>query len=259
VFCGECLFKWLHTKNECPTCRKPAEPAHRLRVINNAVEKLASRVLDSRAQQDRAQRRATIEAKVRAQAEEAARQQAQKSHWQSVAAEAAAAGGAGGAGGEGPLDVRFAWKYCQGQAQFGAGCTLFKHLSTGLLVEVFHGNGWYRFRTEVGGPTRWCNSCGNLGHSDLGAPNAVAILEGGGGEHVPQDGTGLLDDSGYWLSRIEDARLVLSNSDDETLHLSADGSFVWLSHPGINRAVVIRNGVCSSCDRAEGTSFLSPT
>ena len=36
VFCGECLFKWLGTKNECPTCRKPAEPAHRLRVINNA-------------------------------------------------------------------------------------------------------------------------------------------------------------------------------------------------------------------------------
>jgi hypothetical protein len=120
--------------------------------------------------------------------------------------------------------------------------------------------------------------------------------------HVPQDGTGLLDDSGYWQSRIEDARLVstlktyftsshelkmqrwssqiphiiglfcpysrslltlvwstqvLSNSDDETLHLSADGSFVWLSHPGINRAVVIRNGVCTSCDRAEGTSFLA--
>ena len=79
------------------------------------MEKLASRVLDSSAQQDRAQRRATIESKLRAQAEDAARQQAlhlksphivglfcpysrslltlvwstqaQKQHWQSVAAE----------------------------------------------------------------------------------------------------------------------------------------------------------------------------
>jgi len=30
------------------------------------------------------------------------------------------------------------------------------------------------------------------------------------------------------------------NSDDEALILAADGLLVWLSHPGINKAVVIR-------------------
>ena len=62
-------------------------------------------------------------------AEEATRRQLQ----------AAAAGGSGGGLVD---DVRLAWKYSEGQAQFGAGCTLFKHVLTGLIVEVFHGNGW---------------------------------------------------------------------------------------------------------------------
>ena len=34
--------------------------------------------------------------------------------------------------------------------------------------------------------------------------------------------------------------MELRNSDDEALILSADGLLVWLSHPGINKAVVIR-------------------
>ena len=34
--------------------------------------------------------------------------------------------------------------------------------------------------------------------------------------------------------------MELRNSDDEALILAADGLLVWLSHPGINKAVVIR-------------------
>ena len=69
-------------------------------------------------------------------------------------------------------------------------------------AQVFHGNGWYRFRTEVGGPTRWCNSCGNLGQSDFGAASAVHMLEEGGGSVVPPDGVGLMHESGYYMSAL---------------------------------------------------------
>ena len=69
-------------------------------------------------------------------------------------------------------------------------------------AQVFHGNGWYRFRTEVGGPTRWCNSCGNLGQSDFGAGSAVDMLEEGGGSVVPPDGVGLMHESGYYMSAL---------------------------------------------------------
>ena len=34
---------WLASKSECPTCRVPALELRRLRIINNAVEKLAVR------------------------------------------------------------------------------------------------------------------------------------------------------------------------------------------------------------------------
>jgi len=41
--------------------------------------------------------------------------------------------------------------------------------------QVFHQNGWFRFRTKTGGGVSWCNSCGNLGDSDFGAPTAVKV------------------------------------------------------------------------------------
>ena len=69
-------------------------------------------------------------------------------------------------------------------------------------AQVFDGNGWYRFRTEVGGPTRWCNSCGNLGQSDFGAASAVDMLEEGGGSVVPPDGVGLMHESGCYMSAL---------------------------------------------------------
>ena len=63
VFCRACLRKWLDTKEECPTCRTPAVGApHRLRIINNAVEKLALRVLDAATLAARKERRASAHA-----------------------------------------------------------------------------------------------------------------------------------------------------------------------------------------------------
>ena len=55
----------------------------------------------------------------------------------------------------------------------------------------------------------------------------------------------------YWESGMADGRIVLTNSDDESLYLAADGSFTWLSHPGINRAVIIAIGVCSTSDQGD--------
>ena len=42
----------------------------------------------------------------------------------------------------------------------------------------------------MGGPTRWCNSCGNLGQSDFGAASAVDMLEEGGGSIVLRNENG---------------------------------------------------------------------
>jgi len=247
VFCGECLSKWLANKSQCPTCRKDAAPPHRLRIINNAVEKLANRVLDTKSKHDRNMRKDALKAAVAAR---------EKASAQRAAAHAAALVQPSESASAPPMAVHHAWKYSLGQAQFGAGCTVFKHVTSGLILEVFHANGWYRFRTQVPGPTRWCNSCGNLGQSDFGAAHAVTLLQEGGGQDMPEDALNLFDDSGYWLSRVSDGRIVLSNSDEETLYLAASGAFVWLSHPGISRGVVIQNGVCSSVDRSEATALL---
>uniref|UniRef100_A0A6T7PT39 non-specific serine/threonine protein kinase n=1 Tax=Hanusia phi TaxID=3032 RepID=A0A6T7PT39_9CRYP len=240
VFCGSCLMKWLENKNDCPTCRKPAAQPHRLRIINNAVEKLAARVLDTKALQERAKRREEIEAN----------RIAEREHERSELDREAAQGTVG-------QDVCTAWKYMQGQAQFGAGCTVFRHAASGLIVEVFHGNGWYRFRSRAGGETRWCNSCGNLGDSDFGAQDAVAQLEGDGGEHVPPAGLGPLDDTGYWESSIQNGKIVLVNSDEEELYLDSNGTLVWLSHPGMNKAIIVREGTASSVQRSEGEALIS--
>lgn len=58
VFCGSCLRQWLVAKNECPTCRTIVGRPRRLRVINNAVEKLAVRVLADAQRVEREARRA---------------------------------------------------------------------------------------------------------------------------------------------------------------------------------------------------------
>ena len=49
--------------------------------------------------------------------------------------EGAGTGGEGGAAGA-AVDVREAWRFCVGHAQFGAGCTVFRHVGCGLILEV---------------------------------------------------------------------------------------------------------------------------
>mmetsp|Transcript_5038 Transcript_5038/g.16111 ORF Transcript_5038/g.16111 Transcript_5038/m.16111 type:complete len:777 (+) Transcript_5038:1824-4154(+) len=247
VFCNACLQPWLASKSECPTCRVPAGELRRLRIINNAVEKLAARVLPAE-QLD--ERRAALE---RILANEQAREAQRRLEEQEEAAAARQREALVTTG------VR-EWRYAVGTAQYGSGCTLFFHAASGVMVEVFHGNGWFRFRPQAGGSVRWCNSCGNLGDSDFGAPDVVALLEGGGGQLIPLIGLGSLDEDAYWGSRVEGggARLELYNTDDETLVLEPGGNFVWLSHPGMNKAVVLRTqgGRIDTLSRAEGSALV---
>lgn len=236
VFCGSCLQQWLMAKNECPTCRTVGRP-RRLRVINNAVEKLAIRVLSDAQRAERETRRNEEEEersrvkKAAADAELAALTNAQGTIDMMVSA-----GRESAAGGNSVSN----WMYSRSDsAQFGSGCTILCHLVSRVCIEVFHGNGWFRFRAGGNPQIRWCNSCGNLGESEFGAPQCVAMVEAGGGDVVPPQGLGHLDMSNYWDSEVQNSHLVLTNSDEEALCLKADGSFVWLSHPSMDKAVSV--------------------
>jgi len=66
-------------------------------------------------------------------------------------------------------------------------------------------------------------------------------LDAGGGADIPSDGLGLLDETGYWFSRVANGLLVIENSDEEALFLDSAGGFIWMSHPGMNKAVSISN------------------
>jgi len=250
VFCCSCLSQWLEAKNECPTCRTILGAPRRLRVINNAVEKLASRVLTDQQRAERESRRQEgIEAAAAAaQASQTAMHQAaERRRLSRLESE-----------GEGARGVS-EWKYAKGDAQFGSGCTILYHCASGVCVEVFHGNGWFRFRTGTDSmQVRWCNSCGNLGDSEFGAPSLVMILEagGGGGETVPEEGLGALDDQMYWESSVQGTRIVLVNTDEEALVLEGDGAFVWLSHPGMNKAVEQRGGSVETISREDAMARL---
>eukprot|EP00281_Chroomonas_sp_CCMP1168_P020336 CAMPEP_0206226870 /NCGR_PEP_ID=MMETSP0047_2-20121206/8321_1 /ASSEMBLY_ACC=CAM_ASM_000192 /TAXON_ID=195065 /ORGANISM="Chroomonas mesostigmatica_cf, Strain CCMP1168" /LENGTH=1301 /DNA_ID=CAMNT_0053649985 /DNA_START=20 /DNA_END=3925 /DNA_ORIENTATION=- len=221
LFCRTCLEQWLQGKNDCPNCRKAsiADKPIRLRVINNAVEKLATRALSPDAQQARRERIAEEAAEL----EEKMRQLAlEKEAPQAI-------------GESGLLN----WKHATGKAQYGSDCTVFKHTTSGVVVEVFHGNGWFRFRLSAGGQVQWCNSCGNLGTSDFGSPEKVAVLDAGGGDTIPENGViHDFEEEAYWSSKIRLERLALSNGDGETLYLTQNGGFVWMSHPGMEKALV---------------------
>jgi len=259
VFCGSCLQQWLEAKNECPTCRTVGRP-RRLRVINNAVEKLAIRVLSDAQRAERETRR-NEEKEERSRVKEAA-----------AAAELAAVsnstgtidlmvnlrgGGGGGGGGSAGGDFVSNWVYARSDsAQFGSGCTILCHLVSRVCIEVFHGNGWFRFRAGGSPQIRWCNSCGNLGESEFGAPQCVAMVEAGGGDVVPPHGLGRLDMSNYWDSEVQNSHLVLTNSDEEALCLKADGSFVWLSHPSMDKAVSVIGGIVETISREDALILI---
>lgn len=226
IFCRTCLLQWLENSRTCPGCRKPAfcENPLRLRVINNAVEKLAPMALSADLLSQRKERQVEEEQEVAAKVARMA-----------LDAEQAAKVPVLPSGESGLL----LWKLTEGKAQYGSACTVFKHPLSMLAIEVFHGNGWFRFRTVTGGGVRWCNSCGNLGESDFGAPDKVKELDDGKGRELPPDG--LLPDiesGGYWTCKIHLERLELKNADEESLYLTQNGGFVWLSHVGVDVAVV---------------------
>lgn len=226
IFCRTCLDQWMENSRSCPECRKPAfcEQPLRLRVINNAVEKLAPKALSAELLKQRKERQDEEEEEMRSKLEKMA-----------LDAELAKQGPAV-ASGESQLLM---WNLAEGKAQYGSACTVFKHKKSGLAIEVFHGNGWFRFRTVARGTVRWCNSCGNLGESDFGAPDKVRELDDGQGRSLPPDGQlPELEEGGYWTCKIHLERLELRNADEESLILTANGGFVWLSHTGVDVGVV---------------------
>jgi hypothetical protein len=227
IFCRTCLAQWLEQQKNCPGCRKPAvqDQPIRLRVINNAVAKLAPRALTEEQMQQRKER----------EEEEKAEMEKKLAQMELDKREAAQASMMTVSGESGLLQ----WHFTQGKAQYGSLCTVFLHRQSGCVVEVFHQNGWFRFRTKTGGGVSWCNSCGNLGDSDFGAPTAVKDLEDGKGTEIPATGSlPELEDGDYWTSKVRQDRLLMESADMESLSLTQNGGFAWLSHASVKKAVV---------------------
>jgi len=224
IFCRTCLEQWLVQQRNCPGCRKPAvsDKPTRLRVINNAVSKLAARALTAEQMEQRVERE-------REEAEELEKAMAQVT----VAKEDTDPRTASGESG------LLQWNYLEGKAQYGSLCTVFMHKDSGLIIEVFHQNGWFRFRTKAGEGVSWCNSCGNLGDSDFGAPGAVKDLEDGKGAELPATGAlPVLESGDYWTSKVRQERLLMESADMETISLTQNGGFAWMSHASVKKAVV---------------------
>eukprot|EP00281_Chroomonas_sp_CCMP1168_P033440 CAMPEP_0206256296 /NCGR_PEP_ID=MMETSP0047_2-20121206/24694_1 /ASSEMBLY_ACC=CAM_ASM_000192 /TAXON_ID=195065 /ORGANISM="Chroomonas mesostigmatica_cf, Strain CCMP1168" /LENGTH=1298 /DNA_ID=CAMNT_0053682731 /DNA_START=78 /DNA_END=3975 /DNA_ORIENTATION=- len=217
LFCRTCLEKWLENSNSCPQCRKASvhpKPL-RLRVISNAVAKLASRVLTPEQMKERQQREKDEEA--------ALHQKVVEADTTPISADSS-------------LSL---WRVAHGQTQYGSACTIFLHTGTQAVVEVFHANSWFRFRTAPGAQIQWCNPCGKVGASEFGSPSTVTLLEGGGGDPRRRGGVKLAADSDdFWVSKIKLQRLEIVNQDGDSLRLTHNGGFVWMSHPCTNAAVI---------------------
>jgi len=217
VFCYLCLDSALASNaNTCPTCGEETLKVKTQRVVNNMAEKLAKRVLGPQGIAARLLRLAASK-KMRVQRAK-------------EATEAMALIGR----------HKVLWTRLSGKAQLGSACTVFRHSATGSAVEVFHVNGWFRFRNNGAGGTKWCNSCCVIGDSDWGAPRLVNMLDQTEGEAVEVEGVAELNESDFWESRIINNTLLLTNVDEETLVLQADGGMVWLSHEGMNKALLVR-------------------
>uniref|UniRef100_A0A7S0EH67 non-specific serine/threonine protein kinase n=1 Tax=Hanusia phi TaxID=3032 RepID=A0A7S0EH67_9CRYP len=226
VFCGLCLKQWLKTKQVCPTCRKPSTHVRRQKIVNNVAEKLAQKFLSPEDMEERKEKQKASEA---AMAEEASRVRNELTE---------SARGAG----------EVPWVFRSGVAQLGSGCTLLLHPGTGALVELFHINGWFRFRADRAAEPRWCNSCCIIGESDFGAPDIVEVLDAGQGQTIPYDGIEELNQSDFWTSRVRSSKIVLSNADEETLILLPEGGIIWLSHYGMDKGLVVKSSLSASQD-----------
>eukprot|EP00286_Rhodomonas_abbreviata_P027712 CAMPEP_0181298170 /NCGR_PEP_ID=MMETSP1101-20121128/5639_1 /TAXON_ID=46948 /ORGANISM="Rhodomonas abbreviata, Strain Caron Lab Isolate" /LENGTH=1287 /DNA_ID=CAMNT_0023403173 /DNA_START=142 /DNA_END=4001 /DNA_ORIENTATION=+ len=232
--CFVCLHKHLAASPACPSCAEPAAlPPHRLRVMNNVVEKLASKLLSPPELDEREERRKEIavmeeKLKERAEAEKANKKGSDKG----------------------------TWKAEQGTAQFGSGCTLMTSTSSGAVLELFHENGWFRFRATSTAEVKWCNSCGIVGESDFGAPDVVAVLDGGGGATMSSECVADLVESQFWVVHMLDNMVVLGNEDGEGLVLLASGGFVWLSHASLDKALVVQSHTEVPMSRGEALASV---
>jgi len=200
----------MERDKKCPACKQEmsASKVKTQRVVNNMADKLAKRLLTA---DDMARR--------------ASRQQASKAARACLKQDTKDAVVAGG-----HAKTRLPWATCTGAAHLGSACTVLRHGGTGSVVEVFHVNGWFRFRQNASAVTKWCNSCCVIGDSDFGAPALVQLVDANLGVLVEEDGIAELNESEFWSCKLQSDKLVLDNVDDETLVLLSDGAIVWLSH-----------------------------
>jgi len=217
IFCYLCLDAVLQTNdNHCPTCAEKVFKSKTQRVVNNMAEKLAKRVLKPEEISERVIRLADSKA-MRAQRLKEASDAIKSANTSHVSP----------------------WMRATGSAQLGSACSVLRHNVTGSVVEIFHVNGWFRFRNNASAGTKWCNSCCVIGDSDWGAPALVKQLDSCLGESVREDGLAELNESEFWSSRVLNEKVILTNIDDEVLVLQADGAIVWLSHEGMNKGLVV--------------------
>jgi len=222
LMCFLCFQDVMARDTKCPACKQEMSMSKgkTQRVVNNMADKLAKRLLTP----DDMAKRAT-----RQQASKAAR--AKLKHESNLAS---VEGGHRCAAAS-----RLPWATCTGAAHLGSACTVLRHGGTGSVVEVFHVNGWFRFRQCASAATKWCNSCCVIGDSDFGAPALVQLVDSNLGVMVEEDGIAELNESEFWSCKLQSDKLVLDNVDDETLVLLPDGAIVWLSHQGMNKGLVV--------------------
>ena len=143
VFCYMCLDAALQGAKECPRCREPVETAkiRTQRVVNNMADKLAKRVLKPQDMQARLQK---IEASKNLRTTRA------KEAKEALVSNSEA-------------KTHGLWFRITGAAQLGSACSVLRHRTAGSVVEMFHVNGWFRFRSNGRAGTKWCNSCCVIG------------------------------------------------------------------------------------------------
>ena len=116
---------------ECPRCLQPAQTSkiRTQRVVNNMADKLAKRVLKP---PDMHARQQKIEASKNLRLTRA--KEAQEALVSNTNASTSTSKSEG------------LWLRITGAAQLGSACSVLRHRTAGAVVEMFHVNGWFRFR-----------------------------------------------------------------------------------------------------------------
>ena len=126
----------LQQQTECPTCGQDLGKMKTQRVVNNMAEKLAKRVMSPEQLLARHHRQ-----------ELSKQQQAQCTEsMPAITADTK------------DINSQAQWRSLTGASQLGSDCTVFRHMGVGSVVEVFHANGWFRFRAKLGAASRSATS-----------------------------------------------------------------------------------------------------